>query len=59
MVFTRFIDDSELTVGSGLVVRHDLIELSRFQRRRKVHIVDADGEQAGPSPGFPHADASR
>jgi hypothetical protein len=58
VVFAGFVDDAELAVGSGLIVRHDLVELSRFQRRGTVHIVDADGEQARPRAGFSHRDAS-
>jgi hypothetical protein len=59
VVFAGFVDDAELAVGNGLIVRHDLVELSGFQRRRIVHIVEADGKQTRPRAGFSHGDASR
>jgi hypothetical protein len=41
VVVARFVDDAELAVGNGLIVRHDLVQFTGFQRRGIAHIVDA------------------
>jgi hypothetical protein len=59
VVLAGLVDDAELAVRGRLIVLQYLVELSGFQRRGIVPIVDADGEQTWARAGFFHVDASR
>jgi hypothetical protein len=52
VIFAAFIDDPNVTIEGGVLIRQYSVNLMQFQRRRIVRVADADGELAGSLASF-------